>query len=85
MMCTSPPGRRYRQPHDGTDVLTDDWGAGGNRGAGTMNAMEHASADEPREIDSAGLFAGHNEVIIVHKGGRYRLRITRQDKLILNK
>jgi hemin uptake protein HemP len=50
-----------------------------------MNAIEHASADEPREIDSAGLFAGRNEVIIVHKGGRYRLRITRQDKLILNK
>ncbi|MFC0008252.1 hemin uptake protein HemP [Devosia nitrariae] len=50
-----------------------------------MNAIEHACADEPREIDSAGLFAGRNEVIIVHKGGRYRLRITRQDKLILNK
>ncbi|GLQ54652.1 hypothetical protein GCM10010862_19110 [Devosia nitrariae] len=65
--------------------MTDDQGAGDSRGAETMNAIEHACADEPREIDSAGLFAGRNEVIIVHKGGRYRLRITRQDKLILNK
>lgn len=69
----------------GQTFLTDDQGTGDNRGTETMNAIDHASADEPREIDSAGLFAGRNEVIIVHKGGRYRLRITRQDKLILNK
>lgn len=64
--------------------MTDSKGAGDRRGAETMNANEHASGDLC-EIDSAGLFAGRNEVIIVHKGGRYRLRITRQDKLILNK
>ena len=39
----------------------------------------------PRAIDSAALFAGSNELIILHNGTPYRLRITRQDKLILTK
>jgi hemin uptake protein HemP len=39
----------------------------------------------PRSIDSAALFAGSNELIILHNGTPYRLRITRQDKLILTK
>lgn len=39
----------------------------------------------PRSIDSSALFAGSNELIITHNGSPYRLRITRQDKLILTK
>jgi hemin uptake protein HemP len=39
----------------------------------------------PRSIDSAVLFADGNELIINHNGSAYRLRITRQDKLILTK
>lgn len=39
----------------------------------------------PPSIDSAALFAGSNELIIIHNGSPYRLRITRQDKLILTK
>ena len=39
----------------------------------------------PRTIDSAALFAGATELIILHNGSPYRLRITRQDKLILTK
>ncbi len=39
----------------------------------------------PRSIDSAVLFAGSNELVIIHNGSPYRLRITRQDKLILTK
>jgi hemin uptake protein HemP len=35
--------------------------------------------------DSDNLFAGQREVIIVHRGEEYRLRITRQEKLILTK
>ena len=31
------------------------------------------------------LFRGGNEVVIVHKGEEYRLRITRNEKLILTK
>ncbi len=36
-------------------------------------------------FDSQALFAGHREVLIEHAGHVYRLRITRQDKLILTK
>lgn len=39
----------------------------------------------PRSIDSAQLFEGQSEVVIIHNGTPYRLRITRQDKLILTK
>lgn len=39
----------------------------------------------PLLLDSAALFAGRNELVILHNGTPYRLRITRQDKLILTK
>ena len=39
----------------------------------------------PRSVESAALFGGSNELIIIHNGSPYRLRITRQDKLILTK
>lgn len=38
-----------------------------------------------RKIDSRQLFANRNEVIIEHLGQEYRLRITRNGKLILTK
>jgi hemin uptake protein HemP len=38
-----------------------------------------------RVVDSRALFGGEHEVGIVHAGETYRLRITRQGKLILNK
>ena len=31
------------------------------------------------------LFGGNNEIVICHKGDLYRIRITRNDKLIMNK
>jgi hemin uptake protein HemP len=37
------------------------------------------------KVDSSALFAGWREVVIVHNGEQYRLRITRQEKLILTK
>jgi hemin uptake protein HemP len=43
------------------------------------------ATNPPRSIDSAALFAGSNELVILHNGTPYRLRITRQDKLILTK
>nr|WP_246734921.1 hemin uptake protein HemP [Chelativorans sp. ZYF759] len=36
-------------------------------------------------IDSQSLFKGATEIVIDHGGAKYRLRITRQGKLILNK
>ena len=52
----------------------------------------HGPADEPtaeprlvRRVESATLFERGREVIIVHHGQVYRLRITTSDKLILTK
>jgi hemin uptake protein HemP len=42
-------------------------------------------ANPPRSIESATLFAGRTELLIIHNGSPYRLRITRQNKLILTK
>jgi hemin uptake protein HemP len=36
-------------------------------------------------IDSRDLFVGTREIIIVHGGDHYRLRLTAQNKLILTK
>ena len=38
-----------------------------------------------RRLDSAALLAGAREVVIEHRGEHYRLRHTRNDKLILTK
>ena len=39
----------------------------------------------PRTIDAQQLFQGDRQVWIEHAGVRYRLRITRRNKLILQK
>ncbi|MEJ7011880.1 hemin uptake protein HemP [Sinorhizobium meliloti] len=36
-------------------------------------------------VESHDLFRGHNEILISHDGTIYRMKITRQGKLILNK
>lgn len=40
---------------------------------------------EPRAVTSDELFRGATELVIKHAGALYRLKITRQGKLILNK
>ncbi len=40
---------------------------------------------EPRVLTSEALLKDHAEIVINHHGERYRLRRTRQDKLILTK
>lgn len=40
---------------------------------------------EPKVVDTADLFRGDSEIMIRHDGAIYRLKITRQGKLILNK
>lgn len=40
---------------------------------------------EPPVIDARDLFAGRDEIWIDHEGVRYRLRITRRNRLILQK
>lgn len=38
-----------------------------------------------RIVESRDLFCGENEILIAHDGSIYRMKITRQGKLILNK
>ncbi len=42
-------------------------------------------AQGPRPLDSVQLFNGREEILIVHGNETYRLRRTRQGKLILTK
>jgi hemin uptake protein HemP len=43
-------------------------------------------SDEPfPKYDTATLFAGRREIVIRHAGAEYRMKITKQGKLILNK
>ena len=49
------------------------------------NAAPATPPGQHARIDAAALFAGRREAIIVHRGEEYRLRITRQEKLILTK
>lgn len=45
-----------------------------------------SSSVRPPSVDSGQLFeGGQRELIILHQGEAYRLRITRQEKLILTK
>jgi hemin uptake protein HemP len=54
--------------------------------------VDHSTAppQEPvaitvREVKAEELFQGCREVVIIHNNERYRLRITRREKLILQK
>ena len=40
---------------------------------------------EPQCVDSGELLGETHELVILHKGEAYRLRVTRNDKLILTK
>jgi hemin uptake protein HemP len=42
-------------------------------------------AGAARRVNSAALLGRQREVVIVHRGQEYRLRVTKSDKLILTK
>jgi hemin uptake protein HemP len=44
-----------------------------------------AAADKPARFDTAWLFEGSSEIRLLHRGQEYRLRVTKQGKLILTK
>jgi hemin uptake protein HemP len=46
---------------------------------------EPCAAEEPLILHAHQLFLGKREIWIEHAGERYRLRITRRNKLILQK
>lgn len=61
-----------------------------NRFEGGWSAIKRDTTNIFRDIpvrivSSEALFQGTKEIAIDHNGSRYRLKITRQGKLILNK
>jgi hemin uptake protein HemP len=55
-----------------------------NKDGGNRSALP--VSDEPLpEYDTGTLFAGRREIVIRHAGADYRMKITKQGKLILNK
>jgi hemin uptake protein HemP len=62
------------QPANESDPAARQGGEAGARRGGAVAV-----------VDTAELFAGGTEVRLVHRGQEYRLRITRQGKLILTK
>ena len=52
--------------------------------AGTLD-MQRLNQDAIPEYDTGTLFAGRREIVIRHAGADYRMKITKQGKLILNK
>jgi hemin uptake protein HemP len=61
-----------------TEPLKPDEPAGSSR-------RDRANDGSPVVVEAQLLFAGQREVVIEHEGVRYRLRITRRNKLILQK
>ncbi len=47
--------------------------------------MPPQAAPQVRTVESTEIFRGQNEIMIRHDGVIYRMKITRQGKLILNK
>ncbi len=75
---------------DTTDRRTGNESPRGHRMRFSMRkeTTDSGAADTTAEsirIDSRTLFQGQREICIGHAGQTYRLRITRQDKLILTK
>lgn len=62
-------------------------------GTVTADDTDHARLSQPaasalrnqRVVESRDLFRGESEILISHDGAIYRMKITRQGKLILNK
>lgn len=51
----------------------------------THASLQRQPTAETRVLESADIFRGATEIMIRHDGVVYRMKITRQGKLILNK
>ena len=73
------PHPETQPPADAGPELT-----GITRSAPVQN-LDPARCAAPATIDSASLLCGNREALIVHAGEVYRLRLTRNGKLLLTK
>lgn len=67
-----------------TEPTEEDGGSPGRRGS-EVAAGGRTIAVVGDRIDSRDLFIGTREIVIVHGGEAYRLRLTLQNRLILTK
>lgn len=56
-----------------------------NRGLGDRTQADQARADTPRRVPLSRILGSDREIVIEFNGADYRLRITRNQKLILTK
>lgn len=77
----STPSRPSRPRSGDTHKLMIADSADAPKGPVSPAALPH----EVRVIEAAELFRGGKEIAILHEGSIYRMKITRQGKLILNK
>ncbi len=49
------------------------------------DAVPLSEKDQLKVVQASDLFDGGREVLILHEGEQYRLRLTRRNKLILQK
>jgi hemin uptake protein HemP len=73
-------GKRYGCGAAGVGHVEDD-----KRQAALPAAGQAQLAENLPEYQASMLFAGRREIVIHHAGAAYRMKITRQGKLILNK
>lgn len=89
------PSQRFREPgrpeNAAVDFMnacadkTNEAPAGNEQKTASTGQKPERRGDDLPVIESSRLFGGTNEICIEHAGALYRLRITRQGKLILNK
>ena len=74
---------------NGTDESDPDAKAQATRRPGSVSepvsAKSPGATTGPATLDTASLFAGRSEIRLLHRGQEYRLRVTKQGKLILTK
>ena len=73
-------GRANRAVAVGVKDVGDEKQDEANAEAGRASSPENLP-----EYDTRTLFAGGREIVIHHAGAAYRMKITKQGKLILNK
>ena len=67
-------------------IAAEDRPVPGHEETEPMKAAKAAAASEHLpEYDTRTLFVGGREIVIHHAGAAYRMKITKQGKLILNK
>jgi hemin uptake protein HemP len=88
---TKPPSQRMQARRDIQEALvvmnrpTKEFVLRGAERAEAPKLATPAGLTPQRVVSSEALFRGAHEIGIEHEGALYRLKITRQGKLILNK